>query len=144
MHQASRFVIKHALSLDCCTIVVGMNNDWKREVNLGNRKNQSFVHIPYQTFIHQLRYKAEQYGIRVIVTEESYTSKCSFVDMEEIKKQKQCQTRIVSIREWNADPRRCEWGVQHHEKRIPKGICQWDRGCGVAPHQNTCRINGMD
>ncbi|ANB62260.1 RNA-guided endonuclease InsQ/TnpB family protein [Anoxybacteroides amylolyticum] len=95
MHQASRFVIKHALSLDCDTIVVGMNKDWKREVNLGKRTNQSFVHIPYQTFIHQLRYKAEQHGIRVIVTEESYTSKCSFLDMEEIKKQKQYKgTRI--------------------------------------------------
>lgn len=95
MHQASRFVIKYALSLDCYTIVVGMNKDWKREVNLGKRTNQSFVHIPYQTFIHQLRYKAEQHGIRVIVTEESYTSKCSFLDMEEIKKQKQYKGKRI-------------------------------------------------
>ncbi len=78
MHQASAFVMKHALSLDCDTIVVGMNKDWKREVHLGKRTNQAFVHIPYQTFLHQLQYKAKQHGIRVIVTEESYTSKCSF------------------------------------------------------------------
>ncbi|MCG3085563.1 transposase [Anoxybacillus sp. LAT27] len=95
MHQASAFVMKHALSLDCDTIVVGMNKDWKREVHLGKRTNQAFVHIPYQTFLHQLQYKAAQHGIRVIVTEESYTSKCSFLDMEEIKKQKQYKgTRI--------------------------------------------------
>jgi len=87
MHQASAFVIKYALSLGCNTIIIGMNKGWKREVNLGKRTNQAFVHIPYEMFLHQLQYKGEQHGIRVIVSEESYTSKCSFLDMEEIKKQ---------------------------------------------------------
>ncbi|MBB6176049.1 putative transposase [Anoxybacillus tengchongensis] len=95
MHQASRFVIKYALSLGCNTIVVGMNKDWKREVSLGKQTNQSFVHIPYQMFLRQLQYKGEQHGIRVIVTEESYTSKCSFLDMEEIKKQKQYKGKRI-------------------------------------------------
>jgi putative transposase len=34
-----------------------------------------------------LIYKCELRGIKVIITEESYTSKCSFLDLEEIKKQ---------------------------------------------------------
>ncbi|OAO87304.1 transposase IS605 OrfB family [Geobacillus stearothermophilus] len=46
-------------------------------------------------FIHQLQYKAEEQGVRVIVTEESYTSKCSFLDMEEIKKQKQYKGKRI-------------------------------------------------
>jgi transposase len=34
-----------------------------------------------------LEYKAQLAGIKVTVTEESYTSKCSFLDFEPIKKQ---------------------------------------------------------
>ncbi|MBP3041281.1 IS200/IS605 family accessory protein TnpB-related protein, partial [Bacillaceae bacterium Marseille-Q3522] len=78
--------IKHALLLECNTIVVGNNKDWKRESKMSKKVNQSFVGIPHQLYIEQLKYKAENVGLNVIITEESYTSKCSFLDNEEIKK----------------------------------------------------------
>jgi len=68
------------------TLVIGKNPNWKQEVEMGKRNNQNFVQIPHARFIEILTYKAKLVGIRVIVTEESYTSKCSFLDMEPIKK----------------------------------------------------------
>ena len=57
---------------------IGNNKKWKQEVNLEKRNNQNFVQIPHHKFIEQLRYKADKVGIKVIINEESYTSKASF------------------------------------------------------------------
>ncbi len=82
MHKASKFVIDYALSLDVNTIVIGNNKDWKRESSMSKKVNQSFVGIPHQDFINKIIYKAENVGIKVILTEESYTSGTSFLDNE--------------------------------------------------------------
>ena len=42
---------------------------------MGKRNNQNFVSIPFEKLISQIQYKSEEVGIKVIVTEESYTSK---------------------------------------------------------------------
>ncbi|GKU84752.1 transposase [Niallia sp. NCCP-28] len=86
IHQASNWTIKHALSLSCNIVVVGNNKDWKRESKMSKKVNQSFVGIPHQMYIQQLQYKAENVGLSVIITEEPYTSKCSFLDLEDICK----------------------------------------------------------
>lgn len=54
---------------------------------MGKRNNQNFVDIPYEKLIGFISYKAEENGISVIKVNESYTSKCSSLDKEEIKKQ---------------------------------------------------------
>ena len=54
---------------------------------MGKRTNQQFVCILHARFIDMLTYKAELVGIQVLLTEESYTSKCSFLDREPIRKQ---------------------------------------------------------
>ena len=54
--------------------------------NLGKKTNQNFVQIPHAVFINQIQYKAELQGITVLLQEESYTSKCSFLDNESIEK----------------------------------------------------------
>src|SRR5579875_894356 len=66
--------------------LTGYNPEWKQAINIGKRNNQNFVNIPHARFIDMLTYKAELVGIRVIITEESYTSKCSFLDNEPIGK----------------------------------------------------------
>ena len=40
--------------------------------------------LPHARFIEMVRYKAEEYGIQVTVREESYTSKASAMDLDEI------------------------------------------------------------
>jgi putative transposase len=86
LHKASRYIINHAVSNNISTIVVGYNKQWKQEINIGSRNNQNFVQIPHSTFVEQLKYKSKLVGINVIVNEESYTSKCSFLDNEPIQK----------------------------------------------------------
>ena len=60
--------------------MIGKNPLWKQEANLGKRNNQQFVQIPHARFIDQLTYKARLVGIQVLLQEESYTSKASFLD----------------------------------------------------------------
>jgi len=82
IHKASKFLINCALESNISVIVIGNNKDWKRESKMSKKVNQSFVGIPHQMFINKIIYKAENMGIKVILTEESYTSGTSFLDSE--------------------------------------------------------------
>jgi putative transposase len=95
MHLASRRVIDLLQREGLGTLVIGKNDGWKQEINLGKRTNQNFVIIPQARFIAMLAYKAELVGIQVIAREESYTSKCSFLDWESIEKHEHyCGRRV--------------------------------------------------
>ena len=83
-HKLSYNIIQTALKEDIDTIVIGKNDGWKQDVNNGKVNNQNFVNIPYNVLISMIRYKANQHGIAVIVQEESYTSKASFLDNDPI------------------------------------------------------------
>lgn len=83
-HKASRHIVDAAVEEHISTIVIGKNKDWKQNVNLGKRNNQSFVSISHSLFIQMIEYKAKEHGIQVITTEESYTSKASFLDNDDI------------------------------------------------------------
>ena len=82
LHKVSRFIIDTALENKITTIVIGNNKRWKQSSSLGKKTNQAFVSIPHQQLIDKIIYKAEINGIRVILTEESYTSGTSFLDGE--------------------------------------------------------------
>jgi putative transposase len=74
LHTASRAIIERFLREGIDTLVIGKNDFWKQEVNLGKKTNQSFVFIPHARFIEMLTYKAELVGIQVITLNESHTS----------------------------------------------------------------------
>ncbi len=82
LHKSSKIIINHLVSLGINTLIVGYNKEWKQEVNIGKRNNQNFVGIPYLKLINMLEYKCKLEGINFIKTEESYTSKSSFIDNE--------------------------------------------------------------
>jgi len=84
LHHVSRYIIDLMLENGIGTLVVGKNDGWKQSIKIGKCNNQTFVQIPHSRLIDMLRYKAELVGIDVIVVEESYTSKCSFLDREEV------------------------------------------------------------
>ena len=86
LHKASKILVNHLVSNDISTIVIGHNKEWKQDINIGKQNNQKFVQIPFNTFMYMITYKAQMKGIKVIQREESYTSKCSFMDNEEICK----------------------------------------------------------
>lgn len=86
LHKSSRKIVNFLVSNNISTLVIGYNEEWKQNINLGRTNNQAFTNIPFCTFINQLDYKCKLEGINVILTEESYTSKCSFLDGESIEK----------------------------------------------------------
>jgi putative transposase len=86
IHHASKLIIEKAKMLNVPHVIVGNNKNIKQDINLGKRTNQNFVAIPYRQLIEQLQYKAKLNGIKITLTEESYTSKCSFIDFEPLKK----------------------------------------------------------
>lgn len=88
MHKASREITNQIVSKNITKVVIGKNKNWKQEVNIGSRNNQNFVNIGHAEFINKIKYKCELEGIEVTLQEESYTSKCSFLDNESIGKHK--------------------------------------------------------
>ena len=106
IHKASRMIVNQLVSNDINTLIVGHNDNWKQDINIGKVNNQSFVQLPHSKFIELLRYKCEIEGITLITVDESYTSKCSFLDNEEI----------------------CKHG-KYIGKRIHRGL--FKSGCGV-------------
>lgn len=86
LHKTSRYIINYCLANDISEIVIGKNKNWKQNINIGKKNNQTFVNIPFDKLINQIKYKGELQNIEVITTEESYTSKCSFLDDEKISK----------------------------------------------------------
>ena len=86
LHKSSRKIVNFLVSNKISTLVIGYNEEWKQNISIGRVNNQSFVTIPFLTFVQQLEYKCKLEGINVILTEESYTSKCSFLDNEPLQK----------------------------------------------------------
>src|SRR5229473_5841111 len=84
LHTASKRIIDFLVEEGIGTLIIGKNPLWKQEVNRGKHTNQNFVSIPHTRFIDMLTYKATLVGIQVEVTEESYTSKASFLDLDPI------------------------------------------------------------
>lgn len=82
LHQVANQVVNHLVSNSVHTLVVGYNEGWKQDIRMGRRNNQSFVSIPFSRLVGLIRYRCERLGISFVVTEESYTSRCSALDGE--------------------------------------------------------------
>ena len=135
LHKASRKIINFCTENDIHTVVIGKNDGWKQASKLSKRVNQHFVQIPFARFIEMIQYKAEERGIAVILTEESYTSGTSFIDNELPVKENYNKSRRVhrglfksnSGTLINAD---LNGAYQIIKKVFP---IEWDSGCALHP-----------
>jgi putative transposase len=84
MHTTSKRVIDLLVSEGIGVLVIGKNDGWKQEANMRKQNNQQFCFIPHARLIAMLKYKAALVGIKVILTEESYTSVASLLDLDEM------------------------------------------------------------
>ena len=84
LHQITSFLSLYFDEMAIGKVFVGKNVGWKQGLALGKKTNQTFTQIPFTTFISQLTYKCQLRGIEVVEQEESYTSKASFVDQDDI------------------------------------------------------------
>lgn len=129
LHKASKVIIGHLNDRDIGLLIIGYNNDWKQESNLGKRTNQVFTMIPHLKFAKILKYKAEEQGIEVVLREEAHTSKCSFFDNETIEhheeyigKRKNGLFRTGKGKIVNAD---VNGGFNITKKEVPNAFQKW-------------------
>ena len=86
LHTASKRVINWCIENEIGLLIIGHNEQWKQQINMGKKNNQQFVNIPHSRLIEMLTYKGQLRGIKVVVTEESYTSQSSVIDNDELPK----------------------------------------------------------
>lgn len=85
-HKISRYIVDYLSDRGISTLVVGLNKGWKDSINIGSSNNQAFNSISHSRLIDMLRYKCKIAGITFVLNEESYTSKCDGLCLEEICK----------------------------------------------------------
>ncbi len=88
LHKLSKGLIQDCLNKEIKVIIVGKNKGQKNEINLGSKNNRAMYNFPHARFIEILKYKAMLNDILVVETEESYTSKTSFIDNEDLAEYK--------------------------------------------------------
>ncbi len=86
LHIASRSVVNWLVENNIGTLIIGKNSQWKTGIKIGKRNNQNFVQIPHTRLIKLVKYKFEQENGIAVVNEESYTSKASALDKDNIPK----------------------------------------------------------
>ena len=84
MNKAARIIINYCIDNDIGRLVIGYNEDFQRNADMGKANNQTFTHIPFGRLRDKLKYLCEFNGIEYMAIEESYTSKASFFDKDDI------------------------------------------------------------
>lgn len=84
MNKVARKVIDYCIDNDIGTLIVGYNETFQRDSHIGKQNNQNFVNIPYGQLRSKLEYLCELNNIIFVKQEESYTSKASFWDKDNI------------------------------------------------------------
>ena len=84
LSKTARTIVNYCLNNDIGKLVLGYSEDFQRNSNIGSINNQNFVNIPYGKLRDKLIYLCKLYGIEFKLQEESYTSKASFFDGDEI------------------------------------------------------------
>ena len=84
MKKTARYIINHCIANDIGTVVCGYNKNFKRNINLGSKNNQQFTQISFNKLFSAIKNLCEKYDMIYIEQEESYTSKASFLDFDEI------------------------------------------------------------
>ena len=136
LHLTSRRLIDLLRLYGIGTLVIGKNDSGSRTSTWALEQIRTLSRFSHARFIDMLTYKAQMVGIQVIVTEESYTSKCSFLDLEPIGKRKVYAGKRVKRwlfiasdgREIHAD---VNGSYNIMRKVIPNAFAAWGIGASV-------------
>jgi len=95
-HHVSKLIVANCVKYGIGTIIIGKNDGWKCEMNLGKKTNQNFQYVPFWNLMQKIRYKAELAGLEVVFTEEAYTSQASFLDRDPLPKYEKGVSHVFS------------------------------------------------
>ncbi|WP_377480291.1 MAG: transposase [Microcoleus anatoxicus] len=86
INKAAKLIVSHCLKYGIGTLVMGWNEGFKINANLGNLNNQKFVQMPLGKLKSRVKQLGNLHGIKFVETEEAYTSKASFLDGDSLPK----------------------------------------------------------
>jgi len=145
LSKTARLIINHCIKNQIERLIIGFNPEMKQNINLGKRTNQNFVHIPFFALRNKLKSLCQRYGLIYQEQEESYTSKASSLDGDEIptynadnpqkyefsgKRVKRGLYRSKDGHLINAD---CNGAVNIGRKSKQNGFTGLSRGCLTQP-----------
>lgn len=135
MHKTSRKIINYCIDKQINTIIIGKNKNWKQKSDIGKKNNQNFIQIPFARLIEMIQYKAKEYGITVIITEESYTSGTSFIDDEKPVKESYNKARRIKRGLFRSNSGMLINSDLNAAYQIIKKVAsiKWSRGCALHP-----------
>ena len=84
INKACRYIINYCLSNNIGILIIGYNQSFQNKTNLGKKNNQIFAQLPFGKIREKLEYLCKRYNINYILQEESYTSKASFFDNDDL------------------------------------------------------------
>jgi putative transposase len=85
LHRTSSAIIKKLANHQVGLLAIAWNQDFNDGINTGKVNNQNFACIPHRRLVQMWEYKGQIAGIKVVLVEESYRSKCSALDWEPIQ-----------------------------------------------------------
>jgi putative transposase len=145
LNKTARLIIDHCIANKIERVIVGFNLGMKQEINIGSRNNQNFVQIPLYSLRGKLKALCERYGLICQEQEESYTSKASALDGDDLpiynadnpttyrfsgKRVKRGLYRSKDGHLINAD---CNGAVNIGRKSKQNGFTGLSRGCLAQP-----------
>jgi IS605 OrfB family transposase len=113
INKTCRYIINYCIDNHIGNLVIGYNETLQRNINIGRKNNQNFVNIPVGNIKEKSEYLCKLYGIKFTKQEESYTSKASFLDNDEIPKYNQDNPV-----DYKFSGRRIKRGLYKTKKRI--------------------------
>jgi IS605 OrfB family transposase len=98
-------IVDHCLKHGIGNLVIGWNQGFKSNADMGKLNNQKFVQMPLGKLKDRLKQLCDLHDIRFIETEEAYTSKASFLDGDSLPRYGEKPP------EWKASGKRIKRGL---------------------------------
>ena len=117
-NKIASYIVNYCKDNDIGTIVIGKNDQWKSEIDMQKKDKQNFVFISHSVLVNKIKRMAMNIGINVIVQEESYTSKASFLDNDD----------IPNYEKDKKDTKTSSYKYKFSGKRIKRGLYKTKEG----------------
>ena len=84
IYCATKYIVEYCLKNNIKNVIVGYNDGFQESPNLGKVRNQQFTMLPYGKFKQRLKFLCQRCNLTYVEQEESYTSKASFFDNDDV------------------------------------------------------------
>ena len=125
-NKIASYIVNYCKDNNIGTIVIGKNDQWKSEIDMRKKDNQNFVYISHSVLVNKIKMMAMNIGINVILQKESYTSKASFLDNDDIPNYSKYEDD--KNKKDKKDTKTASYKYKFSGKRIKRGLYKTKEG----------------